>query len=274
MRAHGCIDSGSGLGVNDHACWSFDEPQEFADASLEFFADGLRTGQRLVFVGSEPVAEQRGRLQELGDVGQLIDGGALQLFELRDLYRPGEPIDVDLQVKTYTAATDAALADGFTGLRVAAEVTELVLDPDTWEAHVRWESIADRVMSTMPLAALCGYRGDAVPDSLLNDLATVHPATNIAADEAPFRLFGDSGRLVLSGEIDLFSNETLDRILDLALEGEEPLTLDLGELGFIDHHGLETLATHTRRRAAEGGCRVCNEPPIIQRLCELLDLKL
>jgi anti-anti-sigma regulatory factor len=79
---------------------------------------------------------------------------------------------------------------------------------------------------------------------------------------------------VLAGEVDLFSAESLDRVLDVAYRDDESLALDLGELGFIDHRGLETLATHTERLAAEGECAVHNTPPAVERLCELLELKL
>jgi hypothetical protein len=173
---------GSGLGKDAHACWAFDGQQEFVDASVEYLTDGLRCGQRLAYVGSEPVAEQRERLGALGDVGGMIDRGAMQLFELRDLYHVGEPLDADAQLATYSAATDAALADGYTGLRVAAQVTDLVAEPACWDAHLRWESVADRFMSVRPLSALCGYRRQDLPERLLSDLAAVHPASNQSLD--------------------------------------------------------------------------------------------
>jgi anti-anti-sigma regulatory factor len=260
MRVNGCIHSGSDLGADGHACWVFDQDQEFVDASLEYLTDGLRSGQRLAYVGSEPVAEQRERLEPLGDTAALIDSGTLQLFALDDLYHVGEPVDADAQLATYSAATDGALADGYTGLRV--------------EAHVRWESIADRFMSVRPLSALCGYRREALPDTLLHDLAAVHPATNVERELVPFHFFAESGDLVLSGEVDLFSAEDLDRVLTLACSAEETLALDLGSLGFIDHHGLEILISHTRRLATESGCAVRNTPPVVDRLCQLLEVKL
>ncbi|MGN6215542.1 MAG: MEDS domain-containing protein [Solirubrobacterales bacterium] len=272
MREHGSIDSGGGLGDDGHACWTFDQGSDFAAAALEFLADGLRAGQRLAYVGSETAAEQRERLDPLGDVGSMIDTGMLQLFQLEDLYAVGKPIDCDAQLATYAAATDAALADGYTGLRVAAQVTDLVADPGTWEAQVRWESVADRFMSVRPLSALCGYRRDALPDHLLCDLAAVHPAANAAPGGPPFHLFGETGDLVLSGEVDCFSAAALDRVLEAALD-RDPASLDLGELDFIDHHGLETLAAHTRRLAKSGGA-VHNAPPVVDRLCELLELTL
>lgn len=274
MRAHGCIDSGSGLGHDGHACWGFDDRQEFADAAVDFLTDGLRLGQRIAHVGGEPVAEQRERLEPLDGVARLIDTGALQLFELSDLYRVGKPVDVEAQLAVYSAATEAALADGYTGLRVAAQVTDLVSEPETWEAHVHWESTADRVFSPTGLSALCGYQRDSLPPQLLADLAAVHPATNDAAGEVPFHLFGEDGTLVLSGEIDSFSSEALDRALGSARNGDEPLTLDLAALEFIDHHGLEVLAGHAHGLAADGGYAVRNPPPVVDRLCGLLQLEL
>jgi anti-anti-sigma regulatory factor len=141
------------------------------------------------------------------------------------------------------------------------------------EAHIHWESTADRVFSTMGLSALCGYQRDALPSQLLADLAAVHPAANELAGEAPFHLFGEEGNLILSGEIDLFSSDALDRALGFARDGDAPITLDLGALDFIDHHGLEVLAAHAHDPAG-GGYEVRNRPPVVDRLCGLLQLEL
>jgi anti-anti-sigma regulatory factor len=129
-------------------------------------------------------------------------------------------------------------------------------------------------MAKRPLAALCGYDCNAVPEELLGDLAAVHPASNGIASIAPFRLFADSGALVLEGEIDMFSAEALDRLLGLALSGEEPATLSLGELEFIDQHALRALVDHADRLASEAGLSIERKPYLVERLCNLLDLKL
>jgi ABC-type transporter Mla MlaB component len=271
---HGCIDSGSGLGAHDHACWAFERRQEFLDAAFEYLTDGLRAGQRIACVGSEPVAEQRERLEPLGGVASMIDEGALALFEVGELYELDKPIDAEAQLSAYAAATDAALGDGYTGLRVAAQVSHLVTDPDLWEAHVRWESVADRFMAARPLSAMCGYQRDLVPSELLSELAAVHPSANSPAPASPFHLFAEGGGMVLAGEVDSSSAETLDRVLAAACADGEAVTLDLWELGFIDRRGLEVLAAHTRRLAASGGCSVRNAPYLVDRLCDLLALEL
>lgn len=274
MRAHGSIEAGGGLGHDGHACWGFDDRQEFLGAALEFLTDGLRLGQRLAYISSEPVAEQRERLDPLGDVGGLIDSGSLLLFELSDLYRIGKPVDAEAQVAAYLAATEAAIADGYSGLRVAAQVTDLVAEPETWDAHVRWESAADRLLSRRSLSALCGYERGALPPQLLADLAAVHPAANGCAGPAPFHLFGENGGLALTGEVDMFSSETFDRALGFACDGDQPVSLDLSELDFIDHRGVEILAAHARHLSGAAGCTIQHRPPVVDRLCEILELQL
>lgn len=263
-----------GLGTQGHACWGFEQPTEFIDATLDFFSDGLRSNRRLVYLSGEPVAEQRERLDPLGDVGGLIDSGALHLLELKDLYRLGEPVDPNAQVALFTTAAAAAQADGFSGLSLATQSTDMVADPCTWDAHLRLESMADQVASSAGMSALCGYQRDALPAKVLGDLAAIHPTANAIAERAPFHLFGEAGGLVLSGEIDRFSTPSLARALRHAHIPGEPTSLDLEALGFIDHHGFEMLAAHTRRLAANGGCTIRNQPRIVNRLSELLELEL
>ncbi len=274
MRAHGCIHSGGDLGTDTHACWGFDRRQEFVDAALEFLTDGLRNGQRIVYVGSEPVEEQRERLEPLGGVGAMIDEGALLLIDLTGIYKSGQPLDPHVQLGVYRAVTDAALADGYAGIRVAAQVTNLVREPETWDAHLRWESMADRFMSAQPMSAMCGYQRDVVPEKLLTELAAVHPVSNVPERTVPFRLFADDGDMVLSGDVDYLSVKALDRALETACDGTEPVVFDLGELGFIDPNGLEVLVRHTRRLAAESGCSVRNMPPAVERLSQMAGVEL
>jgi len=274
VRAHGCIHSGSDLGAGAHACWGFDRRQEFVDAALEFLTDGLRNGQRIAYVGSEPVDEQRERLEPLGGVGAMIDEGALLLIDLTGIYKAGEPLDPHTQMGVYAAVTDAALADGYSGIRVAAQVTNLVTEPATWDAHLRWESMADRFMSVQPMSAMCGYQRDVVPEQLLAEISTLHPASNAPDKTVPFRLFAEDGEMVLSGDVDFIAVKALDRALETACDGTEPVVLDLRDLGFIDPNGIKVLARHTRRLATESGCSVRNAPPPVERLCQMLDVAL
>lgn len=275
MRVHGCIESAGHLGLDGHACWAFDERDEFTGVVLDFLTEGLRLGQRIAFMGNEPMDAQRERLAALDDLDALTERGAMVFFNLRDLYPEGKALDFDAQVALFSAATDASVADGYTGLRVAADVTDLVSDPETREAHLRWESFADRALSVKPLTVLCGYRRDLLSPQLLLDLAAIHPAANVDPDAVPFHLFGQDGDLALAGEVDHFSSEALDRVLGFACSANQTPPLNLEALEFIDHRGVEVLAGRTPGPAGSGGCcAVRNEPPMVKRLCDLLELQL
>ena len=141
-------------------------------------------------------------------------------------------------------------------MRVASQATEFVAEPEAWSDRLRWESAADRILEANGITALCGYQRDAVPPSLLGDLAAVHPTANHDAVAFPFHLFGEGDGLVLSGEIDAFSCGALDRLLGLVSRSGERVRLDLGALAFINHRGLEVLVDHANQPPGDGGYRV------------------
>lgn len=274
-RACGAVHSVAELPDADHVCWGYDDEADFARAVREFMAEGLRTGQRLMHVDSRPVEHQRELLAPLGDVDELVADGRLELVGLADVYPLDGPGEGPAQLDAYAHATTRALADGHAGLRVTARVGELVNDPDGWSAHVRWESEADRAMSCQPMSVLCGYDNRVVPNGLMLDLNAVHPVAHCGKATAPFRVFwADTSTAVLAGEVDLFYVEALDRILGEAFS-QEAVTLDLSELGFIDHHGLRVLAAHSDR-SPEGssGLSMRHAPQAARRLCELLGMRI
>jgi ABC-type transporter Mla MlaB component len=275
MRRHGTLGTASDLGINDHCCWLYRGEVELRAALVDYLGDGRRLGQRLVYVGGKPESGLRADLDGLENAEALERDGGLRILPIPDLYRPGEPIDPEGQLATYAEATEEALADGYTGLRVAAEVTTLVAEPDTWAAHTRWESLADRYMASHPLSALCLYDRDAIPERALADLASVHPAAHAPKTMAPFRVYSHPDALMLEGEVDYFSTEALRRVLTAAPKDGSQTVLDLSRVEFIDHHGLLALADHARSfDDGSEGMAIRGAPFWVKRLCQLIDVEL
>jgi anti-anti-sigma regulatory factor len=168
-----------------------------------------------------------------------------------------------------------ALAAGFTGLRVAAEVTSIVRDPGTWEAHTRWEVAADRYIASHPVCALCCYDRTETPRGLLDDMRCVHPVARADGTRVPFRLFAEPGGIAVSGEIDYFTFESFDRLLALAGAHDGDVELDLSELRFADHHAVLALAAYTRRLRDSGRrVSVTGTPRSVERTCRLVEVEL
>ena len=124
-------------------------------------------------------------------------------------------MDPDDLIATYAAATDAAIADGFTGFRVAADSTGLVRTPEQLDAFARYEHHVDRFMTTVPFSGLCGFRRSELGEDVVAELACLHAGGG--ADHAPFRVHATRGAdLAVSGELDLTTVDlfatTLDRV--------------------------------------------------------------
>ncbi|WP_173062263.1 MEDS domain-containing protein [Phytohabitans houttuyneae] len=128
--------------AHQHVCLVYDEAATFLGAARAFLAEGVRAGQRVVFVGPP---------QAYAGLG--IDG--LPHFSTADVDAGGVPVTPHAQVTAYRAFTEAAVADGFTGLRVVAEATPLVRTAAQLDAFLRYEHLVDRYMSEHPMAAMC-----------------------------------------------------------------------------------------------------------------------
>jgi hypothetical protein len=238
MRAHGLVQSAAELGLHGHACWTYDDETEFIRGAGEFLADGIRLGQRLMFVGPGPPPPA------------LAADFDLAAVVLDDIYTSRDPEHL---LGVYGAATDHALADGFTGLRIVADVTSLPTDP---AQHARWEAIADRFMATRPMAALCCYDARVLGPETIDDLCAVHPASN---GGPRFHVYAEPSGLAMDGEVDFFSAAALRRALVAAGDGTP---LDLTAVTFADHHGMLALA--------ESGLPLRGIPPSMRRVCELM----
>lgn len=172
MRQRGSRTTVGGFGRQDHGCLVHHDDGVLAEAVATYLRDGLRLGQRLMYVGARPAV-----LHGLGDVDALRDAGILEVVATDGLYGGFEP---DRLEADYDAAITQALRDGFTGLRTFAE-----MDVDApAEELIRWEALADRMMTERPWSALCAYDGRRHAAQVLADVATVHPLELDFADHA------------------------------------------------------------------------------------------
>ncbi|MEU0542082.1 MEDS domain-containing protein [Nocardia sp. NPDC005978] len=270
MRRSSVIQQAQGMGIHDHACWAFDEPGEFRLRASEFLGEGLRLGCRVWYIASGDAGALAGDLESLPGWNEALRTGGAQVVSIEDVYEPGAPVIGDEQVRTYAAATEAAIAAGFSGLRVAADTTPLVRTPAQLAAFVRYEYLADRLMAAQPFSAMCAYDRGAVGAAAVMRLASVHPNTNV---HTQFRIFGATAHAVaIVGEVDGSCGE----LFGAGLAGIEPdpengcVRVDATRLSFLDHNGLLRLAAYAESRDAE--LVVQTAWPGVARLAELLEL--
>jgi anti-anti-sigma factor len=271
MRRHGLVESPDAVGLNGHACWGFDDVDELGPAAASFLSEGAELGQRLMFVGG-PEAEAM--VRESDPMRSMVRDGALQVAPFEAIYPGGRRMTNPEQLALYDGATEQALADGFTGLRVLAEVTDLASPSGAWPDQVGWESYADRYMAHRPLAALCCFDRQRLPVEAMAALACAHPVADRRLQPlSSFRVYAQPDAVALSGEVDALSSSPLEELLELTIpDTEGEVVLDLDGLEFIDHSGVRAVKEH-RRRMSERGAQLTlrGEPAIFRRISELLE---
>lgn len=246
--------------AHQHVCLVYDEPDAFHGAARAFLAEGLRAGQRSLFVGPPET-----------HASLAVDG--VSHTSVTGLYTDGVPVEPATQVATYRAMTAAALADGFTGFRVVAEATPLVRTAAQLDGFLRYEHLVDQYMSAHPMAAMCAYDRRVLAEPTLTRLASMHPRS--LGDHAPFHLYACSpsrGSVALAGELDMTSYELLPQALDWA--GAQPvdgaLVFDMSDLRFADHRSVLILIDHAARRGYPAVLRAA--PSITERLVRLMNV--
>lgn len=251
MRADGLLGDPTAVAHGDHVCWVYADAEEFADVARRYVAEGLARGERLLWIGeADPatVAAASGLL----DLGGLLARGALQVLDVRSGYESSGAFTPGDQLAFYDAATRQALDDGFTGLRVVADVSPIAGDPQRRPDLVRWEHLADEFIgSRSGMVALCAYSGRLDPEALA-DVASVHPLVHAPDGCPPFRVWFDGDTLAAAGTLDTFGADRLEQVLTGTHVDLPVVTLDLTRVDFVDVGGCRTLARWARRLQDRG----------------------
>lgn len=205
---------------HDHIGWVFAGPGEFAELATPFLREGAARGERLMYVADDDARA------DLAGLTRVLGQDAVQVASIAEVYGPTGIVDAGQQRATFEAALADAVTAGYSGIRVAADNTPLVTDERKLAAWIKWEIIADRLMSSRPITGLCAFDRSKVDVNRLRHLATLHPLSSAASPVPQFRLFNDEGNLRVEGEIDSSAISQL-RLALSALPAKTGILVDL-----------------------------------------------
>jgi len=273
VRAHGELIEVPGAGATDHICWVYDQDDATFDRAVRrFLAGGLARGDRLLCIGERVLACLAVEDDDFAGADALLGSGALRTMTTRQAYEATGVFAAGTQLAYYRAATEAALADGFTGLRVVADVSPLAADPGVREELVRWEHVADSfAASGAGFTAMCAYSAELTAEAL-TEVASVHPLAHVSA-EPTFRVFFDDDRVALSGSVDTFSADRLARVLESSPVSGDGAVLDLARVEFVDVAASRVIARWARDLDARSlPLEVQGASPVLRRMWRVLGL--
>jgi len=274
VRAHGVLTDIPEAGTSDHICWVYDQDDASFDRAVRaFMAGGLDRGERLLCVGERVIASISTDGDGFAGAEALIADGALRTVTTAEAYEAAGSFIAGEQRAYYDTATREAIADGYTGLRVVAEVSALAADPATRPTLVQWEQLADDVIAEGGgFTAMCAY-SDALPGAALADAATVHPLVHAPAGAPPFQIFFDDHQVALAGSVDTFSADRLARVLASSPVSGQGAVLDLGRAEFVDVAASRVIARWAQDLTARSlPLEVRGASPLLRRMWQVLNL--
>ncbi|HSE54516.1 MAG TPA: MEDS domain-containing protein [Nocardioidaceae bacterium] len=246
------LERAQGLGSGDHASWAYATPAAFHEAVTDYLADGAERGERLVYVGSARTGELADHLAGMPERDRLLDDGRLTLYPLEALYTVDEPLDPHVQVGVFHGEAAQALADGFAGLRVAGDITELAQDPALLPQLLEYELAVDAMLLANTAVGLCGFDVSRV-GARWTQISALHVLQHTEVSEPMFAVNLHSDAVEVIGEVDISNTSDLEQILHaVSSVTDGPLVVRLPDLEFIDVAGTRVLARFQQGMSAAG----------------------
>jgi anti-anti-sigma factor len=230
---------------------------------------GLENDEKVIYTEADGRSDKGSLLAVLRENG--VDAvaataeGRLSIIGIPEFYPAGGPLPV----------IERALAEGYRGLRIAAEAST-ALTFLTWPAYMAIEREIDEITRTHPLSAMCQYEQPSTVDDHLSDVVSSH----LSGIREWLLSTGDGdsdGELILAGEIDVSNSELLTCALrEATSRAPETFRLDLARVDFLSAGACRAIAEGTRQfRDGSGTVLLAgSQPPIasVLRLSGLAEL--
>lgn len=229
------------LANGDHACLTFSDPDERLDIVAAFVRDGLVRSSKVVCL-TEAVAPDR-LTAELVDRGvpapDTLPPHQLLIFSSEETWLAGGASGATSMIKMLERHLDDARREGFTGLRITADMCWISRPGAPADQLPVFESAVGGLFEGGRLAAICQYDRE-IFDAVTLALATSTHSHTVAATayyEDPVlricRQHSPPG-IRLAGEIDYNRVEEFTVALAEAVRLDQDIQINLAKLRFLD----------------------------------------
>lgn len=191
------------------------------------------------------------------DTTSAITAGHLAILRLCD-YPPGGHVEV----------VERALAEGYRGVRMSAEVRAMV-KAVTEPVYAGIERTTVRLCRTRPFSALCQYDQASTTNEGLRRITGAH-MTGIRQEQ--LRTGPIEEGLALAGEVDVSNDDVFASVVRAAAAAAgRRLRLDLSRLTFLAAGGYRALVDSTQHFRDSGGRLLLMAPtPQVERILRML----
>ena len=180
-----------GFRQGEHICAIYDTEDEQLATAAAYLADGIRHGQRCLYIGANRDAVLRFRTA-LGanglDAAVLCERGALIELTYEETYLAGGELSIERVMAMLTDSVRQATAAGFSGWRGCGEMSWLLARAPGSERISEYEALLNRFFSGTRASAMCQYNRKLLPPPLI-DMALATHSTAVIAGQQRFNPF-------------------------------------------------------------------------------------
>ena len=173
----------------EHVCLIYETAAEQLAAVVAFIMQGLARGERCVYITDDPNPKIEEVLQTLKaagvDVVQERQRGALQLLTSRDTYLRDNEFVPQAMINLIGDLETAALADGFTGLRVLGEMTWSFGPEPGCDQLIEYEAMLNLLPTSNRSVILCQYHQSLFGMPCIHDVLRTHPVAILGDTVCP-----------------------------------------------------------------------------------------
>jgi hypothetical protein len=166
----------------DHICALYESEHEQLTTAAAYIADGLAHAERCYYVGQSLTALARFReslAREGTDVADAVQGGALILATHQQAHLVDGRFDCERMLRLLNEAVEAALNDGFIGLRTCGDMSWLLDQPAGSEQVVEYEMLLNQFFHTVRAMGMCQYDARRLPADLVDQALCAHSSVAI-----------------------------------------------------------------------------------------------
>jgi PAS domain S-box-containing protein len=160
-----------------HICWLYDQPHQYTSVIIPYITSGLSQHQKIIYVFDPKVEPFFSRKAILKEVGKLINplDHQLEFLTTDQMYFENTIFTPDFVANQIRTFTTQAIGQGYSGVRISAEMSWLFSREQEPELLIQYEAQINEVIRDLPAIGLCQYRKDIFPPTILNRILDTHP---------------------------------------------------------------------------------------------------
>ena len=172
----------------EHICSLYDTEDEQIATAVEYVSDGLRRGERCMYVVRSEAALKRFRSALNGariNAGEAVRSGALVQSIHSRVHLAGGRFDCERMLNTLNNAVEEALNEGFAGLRTCGDMSWLLVKCDGREQARDYEALLNEFFRGTRAVGMCQYDRKRLGVRTINDALATHPSAVVDGRHRP-----------------------------------------------------------------------------------------